>query len=100
MSRFDVHFREEIHYMKRFRMLSSFFWLGAVSVAGMLSPQQAHAQISTKDQIAAQTELEKTIPKMQITNIATGKTAIARLRKRADVTSAVDQRLLKKDLAI
>ena len=68
MSRFDVHFREEIHYMKRFRMLFSFFLLGAVSVAGMFLPQPAQAQISTKDQIAAQTELEKNIPKMQITD--------------------------------
>src|SRR5258708_17099054 len=68
MSRFDVHFREEIQYMKRFRMLSSFFLLGAVSVAGMLLQQQVQGQISTKDQIAAQTELEKTIPKMQITD--------------------------------
>ncbi len=54
--------------MKRFRMLSSFLLLGAVSVAGLLLPQQAQAQISTKEQIAQQTEFEKTIPKMQITD--------------------------------
>jgi len=54
--------------MQRFRMLSSFFLLGAVSVAGVLLPQQAQAQISTKEQIAQQTELEKNIPKMQITD--------------------------------
>ena len=39
--------------MKRFRMLSSFFLLGAASVAGALLPQQAQAQISTTEQIAA-----------------------------------------------
>src|SRR5579862_9434438 len=54
--------------MKRFSMLSSFILLGAVNVAGVLLPQNAQAQISTKEQIAQQTELEKTIPKMQITD--------------------------------
>jgi len=54
--------------MKRFRLMSSLFVLGAMSVAGMLLPQRAQAQISTKEQIAAQTELEKNIPKMQITD--------------------------------
>jgi hypothetical protein len=49
MSRFDVHFREEICYMKRFRMLFSFFLLGAVSVAGMFLPQPAQAQKHSKD---------------------------------------------------
>jgi len=53
--------------MNRFRMLSLFL-LGAVSVAGMLLPHEAQAQISTKEQIAQQTEFEKTIPKMQITD--------------------------------
>ena len=33
--------------MKRFRMLSLFFLLGAVSVAGALLPRRAQAQIST-----------------------------------------------------
>src|SRR5579862_6388068 len=54
--------------MKRFSMLSSFILLGAVNVSGVLLPQNAQAQISTKEQIAQQTELEKTIPKMQITD--------------------------------
>jgi NHL repeat len=54
--------------MKRFHMLSSFSVLGVVMVAGMLLPQGAQAQISTPEQIAKQTELEKTIPKMQITD--------------------------------
>jgi hypothetical protein len=54
--------------MKRFRMLSSFVLLAAVSLAGVFSPQQAQAQISTKEQIAQQIEFEKTIPKMQITD--------------------------------
>src|SRR5258707_3649620 len=34
----------------------------------MLLPKQVQAQISSKEQIAQQTELEKTIPKMQITD--------------------------------
>src|ERR1700683_4003979 len=54
--------------MKRLRTVSSLFLLGAVSVAGVFWPQSAQAQISTKEQIAQQTELEKTIPKMQITD--------------------------------
>src|ERR1700676_1255266 len=60
--------KRRVHYMKRFRVLSSFCLLGAVSVAGVLLPQQAQAQISNKEQIAQQTELEKNIPKMQITD--------------------------------
>jgi NHL repeat len=54
--------------MKRFRIWSSLFLIGAVSVASALLPQQAQAQISTKEQIAQQTEFEKTIPKLQITD--------------------------------
>src|SRR5271169_5263718 len=54
--------------MKRFSALFSFFTLGAMIVAGVFLPQQAQAQISSKDQIAQQTELEKTIPKLQITD--------------------------------
>jgi NHL repeat len=54
--------------MKRFRMLSSSYVFGVVMVAGMLLPQGARAQISTPEQIAKQTELEKTIPKMEITD--------------------------------
>src|SRR5579862_8949434 len=60
--------QRRVHYMKRFRMMTSLFVLGAMSIAGMLLPQQARAQISSKEQIAAQTELEKNIPKMQITD--------------------------------
>ena len=54
--------------MKRSCMPYSFFPLGVVIAAGMLSPPRAEAQISTPEQIARQTEFEKTIPKMQITD--------------------------------
>ena len=42
--------------------------LGVAIVAGILLPRPAQAQISTPAQIAEQTEFEKTIPKMQITD--------------------------------
>ena len=41
--------------------------LGVLITAGTLSLHRAEAQISTPEQIAKQTELEKSIPKMQIT---------------------------------
>src|SRR5580693_10067492 len=54
--------------MKRSCMPYFFFTLGLVIAAGMISPPRAQAQISTPEQIARQTEFEKTIPKMQITD--------------------------------
>jgi hypothetical protein len=54
--------------MKRFPVLYVHFLVGVLIVAGMLSPGRAEAQISTPEQIAKQTEFEKTIPKMQITD--------------------------------
>ena len=54
--------------MKRSHTAYLRFVLGLLVVAGMLSPRRAEAQISTPEQIAKQTEFEKTIPKMQITD--------------------------------
>lgn len=54
--------------MKRSHVRYFFFMLGALIVAGTLSPRRAQAQISTPEQIAKQTEFEKTIPKMAITD--------------------------------
>jgi hypothetical protein len=53
--------------MKRSYIRYSFFALGVVLVAGLLSPP-ANAQISTPEQIAKQKELEKSLPKMEITD--------------------------------
>ena len=52
--------------MKRSYAPPSFSMLAVVLVATVLAPRPAQAQISTPAQIAAQTELEKSIPKMQI----------------------------------
>jgi hypothetical protein len=55
--------------MKPFRFLSSFFVLGVMVVAGMLLPQRALAQFGgTPEEVAKQLELEKTYPKMQVTD--------------------------------
>ncbi len=54
--------------MKRSHTAYLRFVLGLLVVAGMLSPRRAEAQISTPEQIAKQTEFEKTIPKLQITD--------------------------------
>ena len=53
--------------MKRSAMRCRFLPMGLMIVAGMLVPR-AKAQISTPEQIAQQKELEKTIPKMEITD--------------------------------
>jgi hypothetical protein len=52
--------------MKHSYTLYSFLMLSILLVAAMLSPRRVQAQISTPEQIAKQTELEKSIPRMQI----------------------------------
>ena len=52
--------------MTRSYMRYFVFTPSVLIMASMLSPRPAQAQISTPEQIAKQTELEKTIPKMQI----------------------------------
>lgn len=55
--------------MKPFRVLPSFFVVGVMIVAGTLLPQRALAQFGgTPEQVAKQLDLEKTYPKMQITD--------------------------------
>src|SRR5665213_3641124 len=73
--RSSCRLRSKIHsekgnltYMKRSFMPFPCFILSVAMLAGMLSPRRAEGQISTPEQIAKQTELEKSIPKMQITD--------------------------------
>src|SRR5271155_5586062 len=54
--------------MKPSHRLHSLFIFVISMAAAMLAPWPAVAQISSPEQIASQTELEKSIPKMQITD--------------------------------
>lgn len=55
--------------MKRFRILSLFFVLGALIVASMLFQRRAQAQFGgNAEEVAKQLALEKTYPKMEITD--------------------------------
>ena len=54
--------------MKLFSMPFTCLMLLVATLVGMLSPRRSEAQISSPEQIAKQTELEKNIPKMQITD--------------------------------
>src|SRR5467141_4885728 len=69
MSWLDVHFREEIHYMKRSLVLFSFFVLGVAISAGTLQVQAQFGPPSAERQaaIAKQLALEDATPKLQIT---------------------------------
>jgi len=69
MSRLEVHFREEIHYMKRSLVLFSFFVLGVVMGAGTLRVQAQGGPPSPERQaaIAKQLALEESTPQLQIT---------------------------------
>src|SRR5882672_2506489 len=69
MSRLDVHFREEIHSMKRSLVLFSFFVLGAAIGAGTVRVQAQFGPPSAERQaaIAKQLALEESTPQLQIT---------------------------------
>src|SRR6266436_321392 len=69
MSWLDVHFRKEIHYMKRSLVLFSFFALGVVIGAGTLQVQAQFGPPSAERQaaIAKQLALEESTPQLQIT---------------------------------
>ena len=69
VSRPDVYFREEIHYMKHSLMLFSSFVLGVLTVAGTPLIQAQFGPPSPERQaaIAKQLALEAETPKLQIT---------------------------------
>src|SRR6266566_2479154 len=69
MSWLDVHFRKEIHYMKRSLVLFSFFVLGVVIGASTLQVQAQFGPPSAERQaaIAKQLALEDATPKLQVT---------------------------------